>query len=427
MQTEADQVKSWIESVGEPALQAEGLALQATLQAVPLGTRRRRRGARARRLPLLVGVAFLLLAASVVALADIGGLFSGAPAPPSVERALLNGSPRPGWLSSRIVADKARELMRTHTARGDLVLWIAPTSDGNLCLALQHPGEQRLSPACVRPGQPAGRIEYAVDAPLLASPKAEWRSIWGRVPARTASLALGYTDGTTHRVVVSKGFFVSPLGTRSPRLLVARDASGRVIASQRVAQAGGLPGIGPTSIRADGSPTVTVAGAASVLIRQRTWAGELTLSSAPSIYGGPCQWLAMAATKTGFVNCQGSLDLADTTRWALSTTGLHDHFLWVFSAHLPRDRFSGVRFRFADGHVVTLRPHAGWLLYGFPPITMLRAHRPLSMDFLGTDGGVVRHESFAASYSSMFGTWLHGRHGPRMRRWVIAWSRTHPW
>jgi hypothetical protein len=424
MQTEADRVQGWIESVGEPTLEAEAFALQATLAAIAPARRKRRGSAHARRIPVLVAVVLLLLAISVVALADIGGLFSGAPAPPAVERALLQGSARPpGWLSPRIVADHARELVRTHTAKGDLVLWIAPTSDGNICLALQHPGEQRLAPACVRPGQPAGRLEYAVDA---LTPGAAWRSIWGRVPARTATLELGFADGTTQPVPVSKGFFVAPLGKRSPSLLVARAVSGSVVARQRVAFAGGLA-IGPVDIRPDGSPKVTVAGTARVLIRQRTWAGELTLSSAPSIYGGPCQWVAMERTKTGFSSCQGSLELVDTTQWSLSTSGLHDHFLWVFSAHLPGDRFSGVRFRFADGHVVTLRPHAGWLLYGFPPITMLRAHRPLSMDFLGTDGRVLRHQSFASSYSSMFGAWLHGRHGPRMRRWVMAWSKTHPW
>jgi hypothetical protein len=425
MQTDADLVKDWIESVGEPALEAEGLALQAALGAVPR-TRRQRRGARARRVPLLIAVALLLLGASVAALADIGGLFSGAPAPPSVERALQDGSPRPAWLSSRIEADKARELIRTPTAKGDLVLWIAPTSDGNICLALQHPGEKRLSPACVRPDQAAGHIEYTVDAPFRA-PKAAWRSIWGRVPARTATLSLGFSDGTTRRVALSKGFFVSPLGARSPSLLVARDASGRQIARQRLTTAGGLLGFGPASIRADGSPKITVAGAAKVLLRQRTWAGELTLSTAPSIYGGPCQWLAMETTKTGFVTCQGSLELANTSQFGLSTSGLHDHPVWVFSGYLPKDRFSGVRFRFADGHVVRLRPRDGWVLYAFPPFTMLRAHRPLSVDVLGTDGHVLQHQSYTAAYSQTFGVFLLGKHGPRMRRWVDEWSKTHHW
>lgn len=427
MQTDADLVQEWIESVGEPALEAEGLALQAALQVVPQDRGKRLRTPRARRVPVLIAVVLVLLCASVVALADIGGLFSGAPAPPSVERALLKGSARPpGWLSSRIVAGKTRELVRTHTANGDLVLWIAPTSDGNVCLALQHPGEKRLSPACVRPDQPAVRIEYAVDAPFRA-PKATWRSIWGRVPARTVSLELGFSDGTSRRVAVAKGFFIAPLGTGSPSLLVARDASGRPLARQRVATAGGLQGFGPSAIRADGSPKVTVGGAATVLIRQRTWAGELTLSSAPSIYGGPCQWLAMERTKTGFVSCQGPLELADPTQWSLSTSGLHDHPVWVFSAHLPRDRFSGVRFRFADGHIVTLRPQAGWVLYGFPPFTMLRAHRPLSMEFLATDGRVLRHQSFTSTYAQTFGAFLLGKHGPRMRRWVDEWSKTHHW
>jgi hypothetical protein len=89
----------------------------------------------------------------------------------------------------------------------------------------------------------------------------------------------------------------------------------------------------------------------------------------------------------GFVNCRGPLELADTARWGLSTSGLHDDF-------------------------------------GFPPITMLRAHRPLSMDFLGTEGRVLRHEALS---SSMFGQWLHGKHGPRMGRWVIERTRTHDW
>jgi hypothetical protein len=291
---------------------------------------------------------------------------------------------------------------------------------------LQHPGEQRLSPACVRADEPAGRIEYAVDAPFRA-PKAEWRSIWGRVPHGTATLALGFSDGTTQSVTVSKGFFISPLGTLSPNLLVARDASGRVIARQRVAEAYGFLMLGPQRSRADGSPKVTVAGAAKVLIRQSTWAGALTLSTAPSIYGGPCQWLTMGGIKTGFVGCQGSLELAHPLQYSLSTTGLHDHVVWVFSAQLSSDRFSGVRFRFADGHVLTLRPHAGWVLYGFPPFTMLPQHRPLSMDLLGKDGDVLRRESYAKTYKQTFGVFLLGKHGPRMRRWVIEWSKTHHW
>ena len=426
MQTEAEQVKQWIDLVGEPTLEAEAFALQATLGAVTQGGSQPPRRAFARRVPVLVAIALLLLGASVVALADIGGLFSGAPAPLSVKHALQNGSREPAWLSSRIVADKARELVRTHTAKGDLVLWIAPTSDGNLCLALQHPGERRLSPACIRPDEPAGRIEYAVDAPFRA-PKADWRSIWGRVPRGTATLALGFSDGTTQQVAVSKGFFISPLGTRSPNLLVARDASGRVIARQRVAAAYGFTQGRMMMFRADGSPKVTEAGAARVLIRQSTWAGELTLSTAPSIYGGPCQWVTIGGTKTGFVTCTGSLDQAHPLQVALSTSGLHDHFVWVFSGYLPNDRFSGVRFRFADSHVVTLRPRAGWVLYGFPPFTMLREHRPLSMDVLATDGHVVHHESYASSYTSTFGTFLLGKHGPRMRRWVIEWSKTHHW
>lgn len=426
MQTEGDRVEQWIDQVGEPTLEAEAFALQATLAAVSQGGPRTRGTSRVRRMAVLIAVAFLLLGASVAALADIGGLFSGALAPPSIERALVDGSPRPGWASSRIVADKARELMRTQTARGDLVLWIAPTSDGNLCLALQHPHETRLAPACVRPDEPAGRIEYAVDAPSRA-PHADWRSIWGRVPSGTATLALGFSAGPTRQVVVSKGFFIAPLGTRSPSLLVARDASGRVIARQRVAEAYGFLTADFRTTRADGSPNATVAGAARVLVRQSTWAGELTLSTAPSSYGGPCQWLAMAKTKTGFVTCQGSFAIANPVQYGLSTTGLHDHFVWVFSGHLPMDRFSGVRFRFADGHVVTLRARAGWVVYGFPPFTMLREHRPLSMDLLGTGGRVVRHESYASSYSQTFGTWLRGKHGPRMRAWVIAWSKTHHW
>jgi hypothetical protein len=422
--TEVDRLRDWIDEVGEPTLEAEAFALQAMLAGVPELSPRRPRPSW-RRVPVLIAVALLLLGASVAALAGIGDLFSGPPAPQSVKTALANGS-HPPWTSSRIETDKARELIRTHTSKGDLVLWIAPMSDGNVCLALQHPGERRLAPACVQPGQPASRIEYAVDAPFEA-PNAAWRSIWGRVPAATERLSLGSSDGTQRRVAISKGFFIAQLGTRSPDLLVARDGSGHLLARQRVSQYGGFDGAHRLAFRPDGTPKIIVPGRQRVLIRQTTWAGDLTLSTGPSVYGGPCQWITIGGVKTSYVGCQGSLVRVDTLQFGLSEAGLHDRPMAVFSAQLPAESFSGVRFRFADGHVLTLRPTDGSILYAFPPWTMLAAHRPLSMDLLNTKGLVARHESYDRSSPGFFTQFLDGSHGPQLRREVIAWSRTHHW
>jgi hypothetical protein len=92
----------------------------------------------------------------------------------------------------------------------------------------------------------------------------------------------------------------------------------------------------------------------------------------------------------------------------------------VFYADLPPGRLSAVRFHFADGRSVLLRPHGGWILYPFPPLTGLPAHKPLSYDLLGPSGGVVTHVVFNGHNSPEFGAALDRNNE------IEHWTRDHP-
>jgi hypothetical protein len=427
MPTEAEELRRMVDGVGEPGLDAEASALQALLAAV--AERGDVPAARARpalrRVPVLVAIALLVLCAAVAATADIGGLFSGPPAPPAVKQALRPTGHQPAWLSSEILAGQARELVRTPIAKGDLVLWIAPTRDGNLCLALQHPGERRLSPACIRPNEPTGQIGYAVDN-AGGEPDGTYYAVWGRVPPGTARLALSFSDGSSEPVALTRGYFIAPIGERTPTLLVARDGSGAVRARQRIVPAGPF-GLGRELFehRRDGSLKAVSRTDVHVLIRRETWVGALKLSRGASVYGGPCTWTTIAG-RLSSAQCEGSLALAHPFSYGFELSGANGRQLIVFSGQLPPDRISGARFRFADGHVVTLHPIDGYVLWAFPPITRLAAHRPVSFELLDPAGRVVRRQSLTQE-GSMFSAMLVGPSDPGLLRKIHAWTRTHRW
>jgi hypothetical protein len=427
VQTVADQVKRTIAALGEPAPAAEAAALEATMLAAlrhgsssTLVSSQRRPGRPMR----VLAIAALILLISVVAAvaAGIGDLFGGPPAPAGVKRALSaeNAGQLP-WASPRIVAAKARRLMRVSTPHGALTLWIAPTRDGNLCLALQHPQQRSLGAACIRRERSAATINYAVDDAYGES--APWfRSIWGRAPKATKSLELVLADQTTRNIRLVHGFFIAPIGRLVPTLLVARDASGRVIARQHVLSNYPTPHY-PTKTRRDGSPAFTLIRGRQVLVHALTWAGELRLSKAPSIYGGPCEWITLGNKPSGWF-CQGALATANPANFGFELNGAHGRPIAVFFGYLPPARVAAIRFNFADGHNVRLR--AGWVLYPFPPISALPAHRPIFYDFLARDGHALSHHVIHADEAGMFNQALTRSNAKQLRTEIQRWTRLHP-
>jgi hypothetical protein len=424
VQTQAERVKGAIAGLGEPSLAAESAARLAMFAAVADRSERRRPALRRRHrnAARLVAVAAIVLLISVVGAvaAGVDDLFGGPPAPPAIQRSIGQANEVrvfASWASPRIVASKTHRLMRVSTDRGDLALWIAPTRDGDLCLALQHPGERELGAACLR-GKGTGRIEYVADYPQQGYP-AELRSIWGRVPDSTHSLVLTLADRTTRAVAVEHGFFVAQIGRGDPTLLVARDAAGHVVARQPVWWAKSVTAAQPQQFRQDGSPVVTLPNARQV-VRVKTWAGQVTFSVARSVYGGSCNWVSLSRKTENFL-CAPGFEPAVPLTFGLTLVGDYaTRPVEVFYADLPPGRLSAVRFHFADGQSFLARPRGRLVLYAFPPLTGLPAHRPLSYDLLGPGGRVVTHVVFGHGNPGNFGAALDRNNE------IEHWTRDHP-
>jgi hypothetical protein len=218
------------------------------------------------------------------------------------------------------------------------------------------------------------------------------------------------------------GFFIAPIGPQVPTLLVARDASGRVIARQHVLSNYPTTQL-PSKARRDGSPAFTLVRGRQVLVRALTWAGELRLSKAPSIYGGPCEWITLGSKPSGWF-CEGALATANRANFGFELNGAHGRPVAVFFGYLPPTRLSAIRFNFADGQSVRL--HAGWVLYPFPPITALPAHRPVSYDFLARDGHALSHHVIGADEAGMFNQALTRSNANQLRTEIQRWTRQHP-
>ena len=92
----------------------------------------------------------------------------------------------------------------------------------------------------------------------------------------------------------------------------------------------------------------------------------------------------------------------------------------VFYAALPPSRLSAVRFHFADGRSVLVRARRHWAFYAFPPLTGLRAHRPVAYDLLDPSGRIATHVAFTHAYHPEFGFALD-RNGE-----IERWTRDHP-
>jgi hypothetical protein len=420
MQSEFELVAEALDTIGSPRQEAEAACMHNMLDA--LDGRIARRRARHRRVAIRLALAAALLALGAIALADGIGLFDGPPAPPAVKQALRAGASldgRPAWQSPKILAGKAHELIRTTTPRGDLVLWIAPTRDGNLCLALQHPGEHALSPACIRRGQPRTIVSYAVDGQGGPAP----RALWGRVPPGTGQLKLGFEGSNSVQVPLRHGFFLVSLDGRVPTSLTARRADGHVLARQRVYVAPVAAQLLMRPSRADGSPSVTLPHQRRPLLHQQTWAGRLTLWTAPSVFGGPCMWASLEGKTTG-VMCEPSLQQALPAEFSFGMNGRNGNPIVELWGRLPAARVAKIRIRFADGRVDEVRAVAGYILYALPPSASLKGHQAVSYALLDHQGRVI--DPAFAHDGGMPAQLVEGRDGPRITAEIHRWMRAHP-
>ena len=235
---QAEQVKVALERLGEPSRGARELALQALLvaadaRAEALRPLPRRRHRRTLRLALLAAVVLLISVVGALA-GGLDDLFGGPPAPPAIERMIGQANDVrafASWASPRVIASRTHRLLRVSTGNGDLVLWVAPTRDGTICLALQHPGERSLGAACIRPA-PATRVAYTVDLDTRATTGSSARSGDGCRMRRGASSS----RSPTARPAPSR----SRTGSSSPRSAIAT----RPCSSRATRPAGSSPPAG---------------------------------------------------------------------------------------------------------------------------------------------------------------------------------------
>lgn len=209
-------------------------------EVVRLATRRR-----GRRVWYALAAAVLLTALLVNPAFGVGDRildwFTGTPAPEDVKSELSGMEPPEEvealFRESGVREEEARGVMAIETRRGRAYLWAAPTEAGGWCTYVQLPTFEGAGSGSVgcdigRPGKDPLVVNSATDAggaePLTV--------LEGRVdPRRVVSLELVFADGSAEELRFVERFFIyEVLPGREPTVVVARDAQGRVVASDPV-------------------------------------------------------------------------------------------------------------------------------------------------------------------------------------------------
>lgn len=196
-------------------------------------------------LAVLVPIAFALRS-------QIVDLISGEPAPPSVAETFrswswatdgsrLTGHPFAPY--SQAVADKAVGVLRLHGPDGPVDLYAAPLVGGGKCFMLRITVKENPPEGIGRCDDSQGpRSDYSNPDAIVP-----WAVSFGQMPDAAfvlvrvfdaASVEVKFTDGSTMPLRIVDGFAVAaippdsiPPGSRPPVMVIARDSSGKVIAS----------------------------------------------------------------------------------------------------------------------------------------------------------------------------------------------------
>jgi hypothetical protein len=311
------------------------------------------RRARPRRSLVLLAAALLLVALAIATAAAGQRLYDayfGRPAPQTVEHALARLSARgrtlpppfrsdPGFLVSR-----TRGLLQVRTAAGPVDLWEVPLRRGGSCVFVQADARSvadRRPPAagpCAVAGAARVPVLWAVVAVPVGSGSA--RLLEGHVSrlVRTVELSGG------RRLPLAHGYFLAPAPARADAL-VARDASGRVVARTRLS-----PVAGGRSFAGIPLPTEALLHAPLVL-QVTTGAGSVVLATArgaescADVYDGSGTVSHVCAAGPGRI----SLGIAMMSGWALY-------------AYLGRGAASA-QVAYADGSTRPLPVVDGWVLH----------------------------------------------------------------
>jgi hypothetical protein len=207
---------------------------------------RSRRGPRARRLVVLVGIVALLAGASVAAARQLD-LFDGSPAPDSIKQEIATSSlGAPPALDPGIAAEKTVVMIRVAVAKGTAILYVSPSRnpDYRYCMGVGFSwlGDGKTGLGCMGPVDGAlPVIDVGIEVPGRAGTSSGY--IHGRInDDRATSVRFVLPDGSAKTVPLTHGYFLTelPPGSYPPRV-EALDADGSVLATQTMQPVIGMP------------------------------------------------------------------------------------------------------------------------------------------------------------------------------------------
>lgn len=205
---------------------------------------------RPRRLLLAVVLVCLVLGGASVAVAEAIGvlnIFDGEPAPQSVKEIMAQADQgAPPNLAPGVRASKTVKLLEADTSAGNVVLWIAPTEAGGFCLYVEREWLERRGGAGCLSGLERidGPIAWALQGP--GEHEASVVVLYGHVSPIVESLKLGFEDGDSFSIELSRGFFLIEIPGRHqsqghrPERLIAYDRTNSQVAAVEIPESYGV-------------------------------------------------------------------------------------------------------------------------------------------------------------------------------------------